>query len=166
MKLYMSGRQSGKTTKLILESARTGAVIVTGTRAMCEHIKSTALDYGLTIPVPITFGSFVYTMSSVDRNIKKKYLIDELQMMLFELGVNAATINTDCIEFVYLDRNEIDLSAVSHIRDVLMKADAITWDPILETAGDFNISTGSRVSVDFNKLATAVYNAGYRKEKE
>lgn len=50
MTIYVSGRQSGKTTFLIRQSADTGAVIVAPTCQMARYIDSMARDLGLQIP--------------------------------------------------------------------------------------------------------------------
>lgn len=54
MTIYVSGRQSGKTTFLIRQSADTGAVIVAPTCQMARYIDSMARDLGLQIPPPVT----------------------------------------------------------------------------------------------------------------
>ena len=54
MTIYVSGRQSGKTTFLIRQSADTGAVIVAPTCQMARYIDSMARDLGLQIPPPDT----------------------------------------------------------------------------------------------------------------
>lgn len=58
---------------------------------------------------------------------------------------------------------------IDKIRDILMQADAVTCD--IESYeptyyGDnavYHIPRGYYVQIDFNKLAQAVYDAGYRK---
>lgn len=64
--------------------------------------------------------------------------------------------------------NENDISAIC---DVLMDADAITctiepYEPVLyHDKAMYHIPSGYYIKVDFNKLAKAIYEAGYRKLK-
>ena len=54
MNIYISGRQFGKTTMLIKESARTGATIAVANYQMVEYIQGMAAQMGLKIPQPVT----------------------------------------------------------------------------------------------------------------
>ena len=65
MTIYVSGRQSGKTTFLIRQSADTGAVIVAPTCQMARYIDSMARDLGLQIPPPVTVADWI------DRNYEE-----------------------------------------------------------------------------------------------
>lgn len=47
MNIYISGRQFGKTTMLIKESARTGATIAVANYHMVKHVKDMATQMGL-----------------------------------------------------------------------------------------------------------------------
>ncbi|MDE7242881.1 MAG: hypothetical protein K2O18_02740 [Oscillospiraceae bacterium] len=64
------------------------------------------------------------------------------------------------------------IKAIKSIRDVLMTADAITCDadfcePVLYADSTlYHFPSGYSVKVDFNKLATAIYNAGYRTKED
>lgn len=53
-KLIVEGRRSGKTTKAILESAKTGIPILVPHREMARHIQQQARDAGVDIPYPVT----------------------------------------------------------------------------------------------------------------
>lgn len=62
--------------------------------------------------------------------------------------------------------------AKTDIRDILMNANAITctiedYEPLLshESKAMYQIPYNHNVTVDYNKLAKALYDAGYRKEK-
>ena len=63
MTIYVSGRQSGKTTFLIRQSADTGAVIVAPTCQMARYIDSMARELGLQIPPPVTVAVSLKTMT-------------------------------------------------------------------------------------------------------
>ena len=60
---------------------------------------------------------------------------------------------------------------IEAIRDVLMAADAIRCDiesyepEVYVNNALYHIPAWYCVQVDYNKLATAIYEAGYRKEK-
>lgn len=98
MEIYISGRQFGKTTMLIKESARTGATIAVATYHMAMHVKSLARRLGLDIPEPVTYYQIFH---SYRENEKKRYLVDELQMMLGQLNVDICTVDRDPIRFLY-----------------------------------------------------------------
>ena len=54
------------------------------------------------------------------------------------------------------------------IRDVLMNSDAVACEPEIEPIYGmadvvYHIPTSYTVQIDYNKLAMAIYNAGYRK---
>lgn len=100
--IYSGGRQNGKTTLLIMQSAQTGAVIVAPTRAMAQHVYYLAREMELKIPKPITVYELLINTMYRD---KKHYLIDELQAILQQLNVDGATIN------------ELDISEIPPIKD-------------------------------------------------
>lgn len=65
----------------------------------------------------------------------------------------------------------IDEKAINDITNVLMNSNAVTcsvesyYEPyMLAEASIYTIPSGYRVTVDYNKLAKAVYDVGYRKE--
>ena len=74
--IYIGERQSGKTTMLIEMSEKTGAKI----------------------PVPITVTNYIRLLANGGLGKSEKYLVDELQMMLSAMNVEAATVDCDCIE--------------------------------------------------------------------
>ena len=61
---------------------------------------------------------------------------------------------------------------IEAIRNVLMAADAVRCDiesyepEVYVNNALYHIPAGYCVQVDYNKLATAIYEAGYRKEKK
>lgn len=104
MTIYVSGRQSGKTTFLIRQSADTGAVIVAPTCQMARYIDSMARDLGLQIPPPVTVADWIRGLVRQPKDHDKTYLVDELQMALHQLNVKAATIDKNHEEMVRMFR--------------------------------------------------------------
>lgn len=74
------------------------------------------------------------------------------------------------LELVASVFNDKKTKSINQIRDILIDSDAISCD--IECYEPLNyadrvlysIPSGHRVTVDYNKLAAAIYNAGYRKE--
>lgn len=97
MEIYISGRQFGKTTMLIKESARTGATIAVATYNMAMHVKALARRLGLDIPEPVTYYQIFH---SYRENEKKRYLVDELQMMLHQLNVDICTLDYKPVRYL------------------------------------------------------------------
>lgn len=83
MKVIVGPRCSGKTTSLIQVSADTGIPIIAPTMAMANCIKQTAKEYGLDIPEPTSINKVVNQGGRPG-----KYLIDELEMCLRQLGID------------------------------------------------------------------------------
>ena len=96
--IYIGERQSGKTTMLIEMSEKTGATIVVATYPMANYIQLLAAQIGKKIPVPITVTNYIRLLASGGLGKSEKYLVDELQMMLSAMNVEAATVDCDCIE--------------------------------------------------------------------
>lgn len=96
--IYISGRQFGKTTMLIKESARTGATIAVATYQMAQHVEFRARQMGLEIPQPVTYAEIFKTYRE---NKTKRYLLDELQMMLHQLNIDICTVDYDLIRFLH-----------------------------------------------------------------
>ena len=90
MNIYISGRQFGKTTMLIKESAKTGATIAVATYHMAKYVQDMAAQMGLEIPEPVTYAEIFRTYRE---SKTKRYLVDELQMMLSQLNVDIATVD-------------------------------------------------------------------------
>ena len=59
MKIYSAERGVGKTTTLIKESAKTGAIIVVGVYPMANYIMGLAKRLNLDIPEPITVTKYL-----------------------------------------------------------------------------------------------------------
>lgn len=95
--IYISGRQFGKTTMLIKESARTGATIAVASYKMAEYVQSRAREMGLDIPEPVTYAEM---FKSYWHNKTTRYLVDELQMMLSQLNVDICTLNYEPVRYL------------------------------------------------------------------
>lgn len=96
MKILLSERQKGKTSKLIRTSAETDAIIIEPTTNMCEEVKRMAVKMELEIPAPITIHDFI--TSQWFGTAGKHFLIDDLQMVLSILNIDLATVNIDNVE--------------------------------------------------------------------
>ena len=77
---------------------KTGATIVVATYQMAKYIRLLAAQMGKKIPVPITVTNYICLLASGGLGKSEKYLVDELQMMLSAMNVEAATVDCDCIE--------------------------------------------------------------------
>ena len=75
-----------------------GATIVVATYPMAKYIQLLAAQMGKKIPVPITVTNYIRLLASGGLGKSEKYLVDELQMMLSAMNVEAATVDCDCIE--------------------------------------------------------------------
>lgn len=89
MRLITGPRCSGKTTALIEESARTGIPIIAPSMGMANYISMLSKEQGLDIPEPASINKVVNRGGHPG-----KYLIDELEMCLRQLGIDpvAATM--------------------------------------------------------------------------
>lgn len=94
MKFIEGARGSGKTTKLIYKSAELNIPIIAPTTMMCNCIKARASEIGCNIPEPISINKLINIFTR-----KEKYLIDELDLCLEQLGIDAEyasiTVNND-----------------------------------------------------------------------
>ena len=100
MKIYSAERGVGRTTALIKESAKTGAIIVAASYPMVDYIACLAKRLGLDIPEPITVTNYLKLLVCGGFNREQKYLIDELQMMLSQMNVETAIVSANCIESI------------------------------------------------------------------
>ena len=102
MTVYIAGRQTGKTIYLIWMSAKTGAVIVAPTYQMVSYIDQMARKLGLKIPPPISVVEWAQMVARKQAHSEQRYLVDELQMVLSQMNVEAATLNEDYKEEVHM----------------------------------------------------------------
>ena len=100
MTVYITGRQTGKTTHLIWVSAKTGAVIVAPTYQMVKYIDQMARELGLKIPPPISVVEWAQIVARKQVHPEQRYLVDELQMVLHQMNVDAATLSENYKEEV------------------------------------------------------------------
>lgn len=95
MQIYSGKRQSGKSTMLIERSEKSGAIIIAPTYPMVDHLRLLAAQMGKKIPTPITISNYIQMHGLISTN---KYLIDELQLVLSIMNIEAATVDCDCVE--------------------------------------------------------------------
>lgn len=100
MKIYSAERGAGKTTTLIEESAKTGAIIVVASYSMINYTMGLAKRLNLDIPKPITVTNYLRVLIYGGLNRNQKYLVDELQMILSQMNVETATVDMDYIESI------------------------------------------------------------------
>lgn len=105
-KLILGDRQSGKTTELIKESARTGAYIVVSCRKEAHNVFGSAKELGLNIPFPLTVAD-VMSESSSSYIFQKGILIDDLERVISHLfnyiTIHAATVDCTTLEVGVMD---------------------------------------------------------------
>lgn len=93
MQIIVSGRQSGKTTKLIEIASKTDAYIVCHSQHECNRIYELALELNLNINFPITYREFI-EHRYYGRGIKG-FLIDnadQLIQSMTEVNIEALTM--------------------------------------------------------------------------
>ena len=104
--IYVGERRSGKTTMLIEMSERTGSPIVVRTYQMGREIQRLANQMGKNIPTPVTVGNYIrrFAYSGVR---EQKYLVDEFQMILSAMNIEAATADfvRNCIKILRSRQN-------------------------------------------------------------
>ena len=137
MKVYSAERGAGKTTMLIEESARTGAIIVVSSYPMVNYTMVLAMRLNLDIPEPITVTNYLKALVRGGLNREQKYLIDDLHEMLSQMNVEAATIDVNCIE------------PIATIKDRERRARAIMQTDITH-AKNFIKSTNPRCITEYN----------------
>lgn len=85
MKIIIKPRQSGKTTKLIKMSAKSGACIVCRTEHEVQALFHMAKNDGINIPKPISYAAFVGSRY-VGKNINA-FLIDNVDLLLEHISL-------------------------------------------------------------------------------
>lgn len=126
MKIYSAKRGAGKTTTLIEESARTGAIIVVSSYPMVNYTMGLAVRLNLDIPEPITVTNYLKALVRGGLNREQKYLIDDLHEMLSQMNVEAATIDVNCIEPI-ATRKEREQRARAIMQSVLDDFNALGY---------------------------------------
>lgn len=80
MKIYAGSRQSGKTTKLILECAEKDGVIMCSNAGSAAYIMDTAKKMGVKIRKPVTTRQFLKGKLSKEKGVK--LFIDDAELFL------------------------------------------------------------------------------------
>lgn len=97
MKIIVGGRASGKTTKLIQESAETGYRIVTFNHDAAKEIYMQAKDLGYDILRPISAMEYVLASTSLEQD---GILVDDLENTLVTIlgrKIHTATFCSECM---------------------------------------------------------------------
>ncbi len=81
MKIIARGKQSGKTTELVKESARTGRYILVFSNSHAKIISSIAKNLGLNIPYPVTVDE-IRNVGKCSSIVRDGLLVDEAIMVL------------------------------------------------------------------------------------
>lgn len=115
-KLILGDRQSGKTTELIKESARTGAYIVVSCKNEARDVFRLSKELGLNIPYPLTVNEMIYESPS-SYIFQKGILIDNLERILCCL-FNYITIHTATVDCTALDVGVMDNFGSRMIQDL------------------------------------------------
>lgn len=89
MELVVANRCSGKTVKLIKQSAVTGIPIMVNNNVSKKYIESTAKRFELTIPDPVVITDYVKNGFHKEH---KQFLIDELEACLLAIGIDPAMV--------------------------------------------------------------------------
>lgn len=106
MKILAAKRGVGKTTTLIKESAKTGAIIVASSFQEARYVKDKANDLGFNIPDPIPFIDFIVDVyNDLYNRENKKYLIDDLGLCLRLINVDLATVDKNAIDILPYSSN-------------------------------------------------------------
>lgn len=92
-KIFTGGRGSGKTTKCIEESARTGRYILVPNRAMAKFLYAQSLEMGVSIPFPVIADEVEGQSPSIRKN---GLIVDETISVLeaiLGIRIHFATVN-------------------------------------------------------------------------
>lgn len=81
-KIIVDEKGTGKTTKAIKESAKTGKYIITLNRHMVMHTFNMAKEMGLNIPFPITIDEWM--RGEVSHTIRRQGVIVDEGLILLE----------------------------------------------------------------------------------
>ena len=99
MKMFIeSGRRSGKTTKLVQYSARTGKYILVRNFSEVENIIKIARDLDLNIPFPITINEIKKGQLRGSSIYREGILVDNavsVLQVLLGIRIIGATISTE-----------------------------------------------------------------------
>lgn len=97
MKLFLSGRHTGKTTELIKLAAERFCYIVCRSRAEADRISRIAKELNFDIPYPITYVDFIRA-DYYHKGIRG-FVIDDIDALLLEMcpyvPIVGVALNTD-----------------------------------------------------------------------
>lgn len=126
MQIYIGERQSRKTTMLIEMSEKTGATIVVATYPMANYIQLLAAQMGKKIPVPITVTNYIRLLARGGLGKSEKYLVDELQMMLSAMNVEAARSTERRFVMAWLKMNVEFPTRLVEFKDGVRRVDPVS----------------------------------------
>lgn len=120
MKIIVGGRASGKTTKLIQESAETGRRILTYNKESVERICCQALGLGYDIPTPLSVNDL---KPETKAEIKKQgIIIDDLEPILSSLcGCTVHSATYGCENAPLMEIATRDGMKVFNIKNVIVR---------------------------------------------
>ena len=122
MQIIVSGRRSGKTTKLIELCAKNGGYIVCMSKKHAHHIQATADAMGLEIPLPITFDDFKQSQYYIP-GIQRLYIDDVEILLQYMAGCRVEAI-TMTGEGLSLTRPRATLSPNLYLKGLIMEQQA------------------------------------------
>lgn len=101
MKKLISGRQTGKTTKLIQLSSKTGGTIITFNKDTARYASLKAKEMGLVIPDPVDINTLMSTTYQNSASGKmSNVIVDDadmvLKVMLEKFNVNSISAISMC----------------------------------------------------------------------
>lgn len=97
MIIYTGERGSGKTTKLVEEAARIGATIVSPSEKSAWYVEREAFLNKKKIPHPMSVADFIDNLQNRRFSKTRKFVVDELQVFLSAMNVEAATVDNECL---------------------------------------------------------------------
>lgn len=101
MKITIGPRRSGKTTRTIMKSAKTGSYILVATIEQAKVIFKQAKDMGYDIPHPVAIGEITTGRKCFDNKHMREHgvLVDEarivLQKAIYDIPIHGMTLNND-----------------------------------------------------------------------
>jgi len=98
MNIYLQKPITGKTTKLIQESAKSGYYIVCMSTKEVSEVHMMALKMRLNIPFPLTFDEFI-AGNFYGKGIKG-FLIDDADLLLNRMGRGVPIVSVSMTEQV------------------------------------------------------------------
>jgi hypothetical protein len=101
MKITIGPRHSGKTTRMIMESAKTGSYILVATKCQADCVYKQTKEMGINIPYPVTISEVITGRKYFDNKYMKEHgvLVDEAQSVLHialcDIPIRGMTLNND-----------------------------------------------------------------------